>query len=207
MKRATVCWAAAAMVIGLLTLFLLGYGINSSPALRVNPADLTEAAEQVIGQIVSGDYETLSSLLYGAPNLGTPPAEGPEAMIWKAFHDSIQYEIPENAYVLDAGAAMDLDVTCLDLSALTASLQQTAPKQMAEKANALGDDSLIYDASHNYREDFLRAVMEEAAAQVLAGQPQTVEQVLTLQFVRADGRWQVVPTGELLQFLSGFPAD
>lgn len=209
MKRATICWAAAGIVLGLLTLFLLGYGINSSPALLVDPADLSEAAEQVMTCAVSGDFETLSSLLYGAPDLGKAPAEAEsaEGMIWHAFLSSIQFEFSDTCYLLDSHVALDMVVTCLDISAVTDTLQESAPRLLVEKAEALGDESAIYDDSHNYRKDFLAEVMQEATAQALAGRPRTLNRELTLEFIRVRDRWQVVPTGELLQLLSGFVAD
>lgn len=209
MKRATVCWACAGILVSLCTLILLWFGLHSGPAIRVNAASVTEAAEQVMACAASGDYEALSGLLYGAPELGTPPtdAQSAQGQIWKAFHDSITYTFPEECRILDSGVALNLHVTCLDLAAVTQALQKAAPGLLESKANALGEEALIYDDAHSYREDFLADVMQEAAAQVLTAQPQMLERELTLQFVRAHGRWQVVPTGELLQFLSGFVSD
>lgn len=209
MKRATVCQAAAGVLVCLCTLILLTVGIHSAPAIRVDPASVTEAAEQVMACASSGDYEALKGLLYGAPDLGTPPADekSAEGQIWNAFHESIQYEFSEDCHILDSGVALDMHVTCLDLSAVTEALQKRAPRLLAEKARTLDDESLIYDEEHNYREAFLAEVMEDAAARVLAEVPQTLEREIQLQFVRADGRWQVVPSGELMQFLSGFLSE
>lgn len=209
MKRTTLFWAAAGALLGLCTLLLLAVGLHSRPALRVDPASVTEAAEEMMACAAAGDYETLSGLLYGSPNLGTPPADGEsaEGRIWKAFHDSLDYTFSEACCIGDSGVALDMHVTCLDLSAVTEKLQACAPGLLEQKAKALDDESLIYDDAHNYQPAFLSQVMQEAAAQVLGDQPQTLERELRLQFVRADGRWQVVPTGELLQLLSGFVSD
>lgn len=209
MKRATISWAAAGILVSLCTVVLLCCGLHSSPAILVDPADLTEAVQQVMTCAVSGDYDALGGLLYGSPDLGTVPEDDQSAqsLIWKAFHESIQYECSETCYLLDSQAALDLRVTCLDIAAVTDALQKSAPKLLMEKARALGDEKAVYDEAHNYRADFLAEVMGEAAAQALASASQTMERELTLQFARVGDQWQIVPTEQLLQFLSGFVSE
>ena len=153
----------------------------------------------------AGDYGALEALLYGAPHLGEAPQKDDSAqgLIWKAYLDSIEYSFG-SCYAVDSNMALDVCVTCLDISSVTDSIQEIAPGLMAKKAAQITDENKVYDEAHNYREDFLAEVMAESAAQALGNQAQTMEQTFTLLLVRSNGTWQVVPTEEFLRFLSGF---
>ena len=206
MKRATACWVIAGLLVSLCTLFVLRYGTTHGPAVLVDSQSVAEAADQVMACAASGDYEALEALLYGAPHLGEAPQKDASAqgMIWGAYLDSIQYSFPGSCYALDSNMALDVCVTCLDISSVTDSLQEIAPGLMAKKAAQITDESEVYNKDHSYREDFLSDVMAESAAQALKDNAQATERTFTLQLVRSDGIWQVVPSEELLQFLSGF---
>ena len=205
MKRATACWAIAGLLVSLCPLFVLRYGTTHGPAILVDSQSVAEAADQVMACAAAGDYGALEALLYGAPHLGEAPQKDDSAqgLIWKAYLDSIEYSFG-SCYAVDSNMALDVCVTCLDISSVTDSIQEIAPGLMAKKAAQITDENKVYDEAHNYREDFLAEVMAESAAQALGNQAQTMEQTFTLQLVRSDGTWQVVPTEEFLRFLSGF---
>ena len=205
MKRATACWAIAGLLVSLCTLFVLRYGTTHGPAVLVDAQSVAEAADQVMACAAAGDYGALEALLYGAPHLGEAPQKDDSAqgLIWKAYLDSIEYSFG-SCYAVDSNMALDVCVTCLDISSVTDSIQEIAPGLMAKKAAQITDENKVYDEAHNYREDFLAEVMAESAAQALGNQAQTMEQTFTLLLVRSNGTWQVVPTEEFLRFLSGF---
>ena len=206
MKRATACWAIAGLLVSLCTLFILRYGTTHGPAVLVDSRFVAEAADQVMACAASGDYKALEALLYGSPDLGeAPQTDGTaQGLIWKAYLDSIEYSFPGSCYAVDANMALDVRVSCLDISSVTDSLQEIAPGLMAKKAAQITDENEVYDEARNYREDFLAEVMAESAAQALEEQQPSMERIFTLQLVRSEGAWQVIPTEELLQFLSGF---
>ena len=205
MKRATACWAIAGLLVSLCTLFVLRYGTTHGPAVLVDSQSVAEAADQVMACAAAGDYGALEALLYGAPHLGEAPQKDDSAqgLIWKAYLDSIEYSFG-SCYAVDSNMALDVCVTCLDISSVTDSIQEIAPGLMAKKAAQITDENKVYDEARNYREDFLAEVMAESAAQALGNQAQTMEQTFTLLLVRSNGTWQVVPTEEFLRFLSGF---
>ena len=205
MKRATACWAIAGLLVSLCTLFVLRYGTTHGPAVLVDAQSVAEAADQVMACAAAGDYGALEALLYGAPHLGEAPQKDDSAqgLIWKAYLDSIEYSFG-SCYAVDSNMALDVCVTCLDISSVTDSIQEIVPGLMAKKAAQITDENKVYDEAHNYREDFLAEVMAESAAQALGNQAQTMEQTFTLLLVRSNGTWQVVPTEEFLRFLSGF---
>lgn len=208
-KRSVNLWLIAGVILSLCTLAAAVYGINNSTAVLVDSTVVIEAAEQTLECACSGDYDTLGQMLYGTPDLGACPekSEDAESLIWYAFLDSIQYQVSEECYASGSGVALDVRVSCLDISAVTDSLQTIAPDLMIQIAEEKGSEGEIYDVERNYRESFIAEVLRSATAQVLAEQPQTMERELTLNLVRSNGGWQVVPTEALLHFLSGFVSE
>lgn len=205
-KRSVILWSIAGAILSLCTLAAVIYGINSTPKVLVDSEALAASAEQVLECARSGDYDALSQLLYGTPDLGACPekAENAESMIWYAFLDSIDYQVSQECYASGSGVALDIRIRCLDISAVTASLQAIAPELLLQTAQQEED---IYDEQNNYRESFISEVLCAATAQVLAEEPQLLDRELTLTFTRSDGRWQVVPTESLLQLLSGYVSE
>jgi hypothetical protein len=94
----------------------------------------------------------------------------------------------------------------MDISAVTTSLQAIAPDRMAQLAKEKTEEE-IYDAERNYLPEFVDEVLRSATAEVLAQEIPTMVRTMTLQLVRANGSWQVVPTEELMHFLSGYVAE
>lgn len=206
-KRNTMLWAIAAAALALSTLLTVVFAMGGSPAVLVSGDTVKTAAEEMLDCARTGDFETLSGLLYGTPNLGkTPEKDGSaESMILQAYLESIQCEMSGDCYGQDGGVAVDARVTCLDITAVTDALEAAAPALMAQKASEMEREE-IYDEENNYREAFVADVLREATAQVLAENPAAMSRELTFQFRRQDGRWLVVPTEEVQQLLSGFIA-
>ena len=205
-KRSVCLWTAAGIILGLLTLTVILVGINSAPAIVMDPQVLADAAAQTLDCVRTGDYDALGQMLYGAPNLGDSPKDTDdlENMILMTFLQSIRYRISPDCRASDSGISLDVQITCLDISALSESLQAIVPDLMNQIANEKGDESLVYDENHNYLDSFLDEVLRTAAQQALADEPQTMDTVLTLDLVQWSGRWQVVPTNAFVQLLCGY---
>lgn len=208
-KKAAAGWAAAGAVLSLCVLIAVIYGLNRDPQFLADPSKVTAAAEEVLDCACTGDLDTLEKMLYCEPSLGDVPNRDTsvQSMIWYAYLDSIRYSLPDTPEVTDEGISLNVSITCLDISAITEALKDTAPDLMAQEAAAAGSDEEIYDADHNYRESFISEVLQKAVSQILRRQPQTMEREITLQLVRSDRQWQVVPNEELLQLLSGFVSE
>lgn len=204
-KRSVSLWLIAGVILSLCTLAAAVYGMNSSPAVLVDSTKLIETAEQTLECARSGDYVALGQMLYGTPNLGEnlEKTDDAQSLIWYAFLDSIQYRFGEECYAAGSGVALDVQLRCLDISAVTASLQELAPELMVQIAEEKGSEEEIYDEQRNYRQSFIDEVLRIATVQVLA-EPPMMEQTLTLNFARSKAGWQVVPTQALLQLLSGY---
>jgi hypothetical protein len=202
-------WTIAGIILSLLTLTVTVCGINSTPVIAMDASVAVEAAEQTLDCARTGDYDALGQMLYGAPKLGDSPMDEDdlESTILLAFLDSIQYQVSSECRTSDSGISVDVKLTCLDLAAVSESLQAIVPGLMNRIANEKGDESLVYDAGRNYREDFITEVLTTATQQVLEQAPQTVDREITLELVQSGGRWQVVPTEAFIQLLSGYVSE
>lgn len=206
MKRPTICWGIAGLLVCMCTMVVLFFGTHSTPTVLVDTVSIFDSVEQVMTSASAGDFETLENILYGNPALGASPAgdSSAEGLIWQAYLESIEYSFPGDCYSMNNQLALDVCITCLDVSAVTEKMQEIAPAIMSRKASQITDENLVYDEAHNYLESFLNDVMTDAAKEALSENQAVMEQALTLQLVRSNGGWQVVPTNTLLRFLSGF---
>lgn len=186
-KRAAILWCIVSGVVLLAIAAAVIGGLTGRTVTLIDVSVLTEPSRQMLECARSGDFNALGEMLYGSPRLGTPCGDGsgPEDLLWNAYLQSIRYRFP-GTYA-QSGETLELDarIECLDLAAVL------------ERMDALAV------ASADSREAALCA----AAAQVLAEDPPTMSRDMKLQLVRADGIWQVVPTPELQQLLSGFVTE
>ena len=81
-------------------------------------------------------------------------------------------------------------------------MKQAVPALLEEQvAQAVSMDQ-VYDDAHEYREDFIRALLDQAAEDGLT-QAAPVARPLTLRLVRDRGQWWVLPDQALLSAVSG----
>ena len=207
-KKPVILWGIAGIVLSLCTLIAAIVGMNSSPVMLADPATATAAAEQVLECARSGNFEELESLLSGKVQLGTVPEneETAESLIWHAFFESIEYQVAEEVTTSDSGVAVNVHIRCLDISQLSDSLQESAPALITKIAGEKEDKTEVYDSQRNYQETFLAEVLLTATKQALSKNAPTTELDMTLNLVPSKNGWQVVPSEELLQFLTGFVA-
>ena len=208
-KHPAKLWILAGMVLSLLTLSVTVYGMNSTPAMAMHADVVVNAVEETLDCVRSGDYNALGQMLYSAPDLGEAPTatDDLESLILLTFLNSIQYQIGSEIRTSDSGVSVDVHITCMDISALSSAMQEIVPDLMNKIANEKGDEKLVYDENHNYREDFIDQVLRTAAELVLADAPQTMDRDLTLELVQSNGRWQVVPTDAFVKLLSGYVSE
>lgn len=197
MKKPVILWGIAGIVLSLCTLIAAVYGMNSSPVVLMDSTVILETAEQTLECARSGDLDALEQLLYGTPDLGESPEKSQEAksLIWYAYLDSMEYRLGEECYASGSGMAVDVSIHCLDISAVTEAMQAIVPTLMTQAEAETASEAEI------------SKVLSSAAAQVLAEQSQMMDREITLNLVRSNGRWQVVPTEALQQFLSGFVSE
>lgn len=207
-KQPAVLWSIAGIVLSLCTILCAVIGSNSSPKVLLDSAAIVETAEQTLECVRSGDYDTLTQLLYGSPRLGEAPVktDEPESVILFAFLDSIHYDISQECYASGSGVALDVHIDYLDISAVSEKLQAIVPDLMIQLAESK-EKPEIFDEERNYQPAFLEEVLCTATAQVLSQEPPITERDITLEFVRSGDGWLVVPTESLTQLLSGYISE
>lgn len=200
--RIAICWAAAGAILVLCALGVLAYGLGHGPQLLTDP---TPAAAEVLDTVRAGEFDRLRELLSGSPKIGAFPEKDdtPQSMLWYAYLDSMTYQLSDDA--VPAGSYVDVtaSISCLDIRAALEALPQEAQALLEQKAGQTYEESDIYDEQHNVRSELAAELLRQAASQILENAPQW-EQEITLQLVRMDDRWQVMPGDGLTKLLSGF---
>lgn len=178
--------------------------IGAAPVLVGQPVEARSQAVAVMDAICGGDYATAGSLLYGRPELGIDrePADKVGKLLWRAYVDSMEYELSGDCFATDLGVAQKVRFTCLELDGITDGLGERAKTLLAQRVAQAENLSEIYDENMEYREDFVMQVLYDAASQALQENAQTKTVELTLNMVY-DGQWWVKPEAALLEAISG----
>lgn len=207
-KRPVILWGLAGALLSLCTLAVILWGLNSTPVLLVDASAVHTAAEYTLGCFRGGDYEALEQQLYGAPDLGDYPedTQTPEGILWNAYRESLDYQISGECVPSGNGLAVTVQVRYLDIPAVTQTLQDMVPALLEQTASEK-DKSEVYDENRQYREAFLEEVLAAATEQSLSADRPMLEQEITLQLLRSEGGWKVVPTDALYRLLSGFVGE
>ena len=208
-KHPALIWGIAGILLSLLTIIAAVTGIHSSPVLLMDTDVIVQAAEQTLDCVKTGDYEALETMLYGAPALGQLPEkdEAMQSRILYTYLDSIHYDVADTCQVSGDGISLSVQIQCMDISSVSAALQEIVPDLMQQVADEYGDEARIYDADHNYQNAFLEDVLSRALDQVLADNPHTTQKDLILQFARSQDGWKVVADPAFVQLLTGFISE
>lgn len=181
-------------------------GLYREPIVAVSAAALRKNGEQAMTALIQDDRAALSDCLYGNPQLDELPEGTSEAerMIRERYLESLDYYFSESVYPTENGVSLEMTLRCLDIGALMDQLKTVTPALLAEKAQTMEDESQVYDETHQYRSEFLDAVLQEAVQLVLKEEPDTREHTLSLEFCRWKGQWKLVPSAQVQAMLAGF---
>ena len=190
MKRRTkkaIAWMIPGLILSILVFLVVFSGLMGETRIT-DPYGITESAEKLLECVKAGDWKALNELTADTeqfqPQTG---AEGSaEHLIWKAYQESLQWSFTENFETEGSQVALDVTVTCLDISGFTRSLTGI----LAESTD----------------EDQREAALASAVREALDGEVPTIQRTVGLRFVRKDGQWKVVSNQALLALLSGFTA-
>jgi hypothetical protein len=199
-------------IFGLLALVLTVSGIylalsnrNASPVLVRQPEAARVQVQTMLDALCAGDYQKVSSCLYGTPDLGMDgqAADPVGQLFWEALGSSFRYEVPGDFHATDSGVALDVTISALDVSAVTVNLRERARALLEERIAAAEDPSEIYDANNEYREDFVMDALYDAAREAMDQDAREITWDLTLNLIYENGQWWIMPEQELLKALSG----
>ncbi len=179
--------------------------IQSEPVLVEAPEEARQRAVALMDAVCAGDYELIQLQLYGQPELGLDrePADAVGKLFWQALMESRSYTVVRDCYATDDGIAIDVVLVSLDMDSVTGNLQSRARSLMELRVKQAEDTTEIYREGGEYREDFVMAVLEDAAREALQEDAEVTQWELTLRFVYSGDRWWVRPDGELLAAISG----
>lgn len=179
--------------------------IHSGPVMLRLPEEVQRRVNTVLNALVEGDYETVSAGLSGKPDLGLhrQPADPVGQIIWEALADSFSWEIAGDFYATETGVAVDVVISFLDVDSVTRNLQQRAQNLLQQRVAQATDTDEIYNEHNEYRDDVILEVLQEAARDALKEDAQWTTRNVTLNLIRENGSWQIVPDEALLAALSG----
>lgn len=201
-----------ALIFAVLALSAAGAGVylalenmDAGPVLVQAPQEASHQASDMLEALCNGDYDGVSARLYGQPELGLDrePEDTVGKMFWEALENSRSYTVLRDCYATDDGIAMDVALECLDMDSLTGTLRSRAQVLLEQRVAQAEDTSEIYQDGGDYREDFVMAVLEDAAREALEQDATTARWELTLYFIYKEGHWWIQPDEALLTALAG----
>lgn len=204
-KFFSVVFALLGICIAAATVYLSFTFREAKPVLLTPPLAAKSQAVSMMNEICEGDFDAASQRLLGTPNLGVDRESSQEAgvMIWDAFVSSLSYEMVGTCYATDEGLAQNVVLNCLDVSSVTANLQQRAQTLLEQRVAEATNTTEIYDENYEYREEFVMEVLRDAVADALEEDATQLSVELTLNMVYRDGQWWIVADSALLDAISG----
>ncbi len=199
-------------IFGLLSLALTIGGVlvalnnrDAGPVLKQQPEAARNQVVTMLDALCAGEYDTVSSCLYGNPGLGMDREAQDEVgrLFWDALADSFTYEIRSDFHATDSGVAMDIMIGAMDIDSVTVNLRQRAQTLLQQRIDEAEDTSEIYDENNDFREDFVMGALYDAALDALEEDAETVSWDITLNLVYENGQWWIMPEAQLLQAISG----
>lgn len=177
---------------------------GAAPRLVRYPQEAEDCARALLAHLNAGDYDGASQYIYGCPALDAAGQWDSDAcrVIWDAFAASLDGTPEGKCYAASDGLALDVTVRSLDLSQVLDGMGQAAPALLEEQVARAANMNQVYDDAHEYREDFVQALLLQAAEDGLA-QAAPVARPLTLRLLRDRGQWWVLPDQALLRAVSG----
>lgn len=195
----------AGICVAISALWLSAYALDAEPAIVTTPESALEQVERMMEDFCAGDYAAASGCIYGTPDLGVDRDAADEVgvMIWNAFESSMEWEMVGECYATDSGLAQNIQVSTLDISAITDYIEENTRGRIEEKAKAAEDYDLVFDENDAYRESFISEVLREVTQEAIDGTTQRVTTQVTLHLVWSQERWWVVSNDELIRAVSG----
>lgn len=187
------------------TVLLCLHSLHREPILLKEPATASARVEAMFQAVCDDDYAAVSSLIYGTPELGSSREEEDPVgdLIWDSFVDSIGYELTGDCYATGSGVAQDVRMSYLDITSITGSLQERSRALLLQRVSEAEDMEDIYDENNEYRQDFVDAIVMDAAKAALSQDARYIETGLTVELVYSHGQWWILADDPLMQAISG----
>lgn len=202
-KRVSWIFGTLGAVLAVVVLVICLTQRDAEPVLLRYPQEAENCVSQMMKNLCADNFRQASRYIYGEPELGAElPAGDGAAQLWDSFTSSLRYEPKGECYATATGLAQDVTVSSLDMSAVLQDMEQIAPQLLEQRVAQAKNMDEIYDADHEYLEEFLQDVMQEAAAAALEN-AETVQRPLTVNLLYDRRQWWVLPDRALLSAISG----
>ena len=198
-------FALLGAAVGVGTVLLCLHSLQQGPVLVRVPQAAVSRVDSMFRAICMDDYAAASELIYGTPDLGADrePDDEVGELIWDAYMDSLDYSLVGDCYATDTGVAQKVKLSYLDITSVTDGLQTRSRELLQQRVDQAQDVEEIYDENNDYRQDFVDAVVMDAARQALSEDARYVETELTVELVCVQGRWWILSDSALMQAISG----
>lgn len=204
-KFLSAIFALVAVIAAVAAVFLGFSRTDAEPVLLTPPLAAKSQAVAMMNALCKGDFEGVSARMLGTPDLGVDREASEEVgvLIWDSYVESLSYELDGTCYATSTGLAQNVVLTCLDMTSVTANLQERAQVLLEERVEEAKNTSEIYDENNEYRDEFVMDVLCEAVEDALREDAKEMTVELTLNLSYQDGQWWVVADSQLLDAISG----
>lgn len=187
------------------TIWLCNTYVGENPILLTPPHLARSKVVMLMNAVCDGDFDKASQTILGTPSLGIDREAADEtgAMIWNAYLDSISFELVGDCYTTQGGLAQKICITSIDISSVTKNLRERSQALLAQRVLEADSTAEVYDEKNEYREEFVMAVLHDAAKEALREDAQTQTIELTVKLSFHNGNWWVVADNDLLDAISG----
>ena len=198
-------FALVGIVAGAGTVWLCLNCLDQEPVLVKVPQAAVSRVDTLFRCVCEDDYEGASRVMYGSPDLGGDYQESSaiSGMIWEAYVDSLEYELSGDCQATSTGVSQKVTLHYLDITSVTDGLQERSRELLQQRVAEAEDVEEIYDENNDYRQDFVDAVVADAAKAALREDAAFVETELTVELVYDQGQWWVLADDALMQAISG----
>lgn len=194
--------AVAAAVFGVYVAFT---NRDSAPVLVKPSQAAIDTADAMLTAVSEGNYETAAAMILGDTDLGVDrkAKDAVGVLFWDAYQDSLEYTPAGESYATDTGVARNYTVRYLDVNSVMGTLRERSQALLEIRVAEADNVAEVYDENNEYREDFVMAVLYEAAEQALKEDVAYVEESFTVNLVYREGKWWVVADDGLKRAISG----
>ncbi len=178
---------------------------DATPILLTPPDSATGQLTAMLDAVRDADYEKAGTYLLGNPDLGVTgaPEDAVGALFWERYQASIDYALVGECYATAEGLSQDVTITYLDLSTVTQNLRARSQTLLEQRVAETEDLTLVYDENYEYREDYVMAILYDAALEALEQDGRQVTVELTVNLKYQNGQWWVLVDPALLDAISG----
>lgn len=165
-----------------------------------------DTAARFFNALCLREWDAASWYVWGAPELALDrePEGDLERLVWRAYQQSWSWSLESGGKIDSVSAWQRVRFTSLRPELLSEGLTGEVQALLALRVDAAEDLSQVYDPEGQ----FLPSVVEEALTRALEARltepwRYTDDTVLTLRLSYRDDRWQILPSEELWEALSG----